>query len=54
MLYEIRLGIVHVDLVDDRQDLQVVVQSQICIGKCLGLDALRRINDQDRSFTGSE
>ena len=47
-----RLGIVHVHLVDDWQDLEIVIQGKIRVGKRLRLDALSRIDDEDRSFAG--
>jgi hypothetical protein len=37
-----------VDLVEDRNDLQVVVQRQVQIGEGLGFDSLRSVNEQDR------
>ena len=35
-----------VDLVDDRQDLQIVLQRQVGVGERLGLHALRGVHDQ--------
>ena len=43
-----------VNLVDDRQDLQIVVECQIGIGKRLRLDALRRIHDEHRALARGE
>ncbi len=43
-----------VDLVDDREDVQVVLQGQIDIGQGLGLDPLGRVDDQDGSVAGGQ
>ena len=43
-----------VDLVDDRQDLQIVVEREIGVGKRLRLHALRGIHDQHGAFTRGE
>ena len=43
-----------VDLVDDRQDLQVVVDGQIRVGQRLGLDALGGVHDKDRALAGCQ
>ena len=46
------LGRRQVDLVDDRNDLQVVMQRQVSIGERLRFHALRRIHHQQRAFAG--
>ena len=43
-----------VDLVDDRHDLQVVVECQIDIGEGLRFDPLSGIHDQHCPFTGGQ
>ena len=43
-----------VDLVDDGQDLQAVVNGQIGVRQRLGLDALRRVDDQHRALAGGQ
>ena len=43
-----------VDLVDDRHDLEVVVERQVDVGQRLRLDALRGVDDQDRALAGGE
>ena len=48
----LRLGGGQIDLVDDRNDLQVVVQRQVSIGQRLRLHALRRVHHQQRAFAG--
>ena len=48
----LRLGGGQIDLVDDRNDFQVVVQRQIGIGQRLRLHALRRVHHQQRAFAG--
>ena len=48
----LRLGGRQIDLVDDRNDFQVVVQRQVGIGQRLRLHALRGIHHQQRAFAG--
>ena len=52
--HRFRLGRGEVDLVNDRKDIQVVLQGQIDIGQGLGLDPLCRVHDQDRSVAGGK
>ena len=51
---DVRLCAGQIDLVDDRDDLQVIVKSEIDIGQRLRLHALCRIHDQDRTLTGCQ
>ena len=48
----IGLGRGQVDLVDDRNDLEVLRDGQIGVRECLRLDSLRRVHDKERSFAG--
>ena len=50
--HTLRLCAWKIDLVDNRHDIQIMVQCQIYICQCLRFYALCRINDQDRSITG--
>ena len=43
-----------VDLVDDRDDLEVVLDGQVGVRQRLRLDALRRVHQQQRSLAGGE
>ena len=43
-----------VDLVDHRHDLMVVLDRLVDVGQRLRLDALRRVDDQQRAFAGGE
>ena len=43
-----------VDLVDDRDDLEVVLDRQVGVGERLRLDALRRIDEQQRALARGE
>ena len=43
-----------VDLVDDRDDLEVVLDREIGVGERLRLDALRRVDQQQRAFARGE
>ena len=54
LLYFFRLRGRKVDLVDDRQDLEVRVDREISVCQRLRFDALCRVNDQDRAVTGSQ
>ena len=46
----VRLRARQVDLVDDRDDVEVVVDGQVGVGQRLRLDALRGIDEQQRAF----
>ena len=48
----LRLGRRQVDLVDDRNDLQVVMQCEVGIGEGLRLHALGGVHHQQRAFAG--
>ena len=50
--FRLRAG--QIDLIDDRDHIQVMVQRQIHIGKGLRLDALGRIHHQNRAVTGGK
>ena len=39
-----------VDLVDDGDDLEVVLEREVRVGECLRLDALRRVDDEQRAL----
>ena len=43
-----------VDLVDDRDDLEVVVDREVGVGERLRLDALRRVDDEQRALARRE
>ena len=43
-----------IDLVDDRDDRQVLLRRQMHVGDRLRLDALRRVHDQQRAFAGRQ
>jgi hypothetical protein len=47
-----RVGGGQVDLVEHRDDRQVVLQRQVEVGQRLGLDALRGVDQQDRALAG--
>ena len=49
-----RLGAREIDLVDDRDDFEVVLDGEIGIGERLGLDALRGVHEQQRAFACRE
>ena len=48
------LGAGQVDLVDDRDDGQVVLERQVDVGQRLRLDALGGVDDQDRALAGGQ
>ena len=48
------LGARQVDLVEDRDHLEVVVDREVGVGDRLRLDALARVDDQQRAFAGGE
>ena len=50
----VRLRARQVDLVDDRDDLEVVVDGEVGVGQRLRLDALRRVDQQQRALAGGE
>ena len=43
-----------VDLVQNRNDLEPLIESQVHVRQRLRLDALRRVDDQDRAFASGE
>ena len=43
-----------VDLVHRRDDREVVLERQVAVGEGLRLDALRRVDEQQRAFAGSK
>src|SRR5690606_8419325 len=43
---------IHVDLVDDWNNLEVIVDGEVEIADCLGLDALRSVYEQQAAFAG--
>ncbi len=48
------VGVRQVDLVDDRDDREVLLHRQVNVGDRLGLDPLGRVHDQQRAFAGAE
>ena len=50
LAHPVRLGRGQIDLVDHRNNFQVVMQSEVGIGERLRLDALRRVDHQQRAF----
>ena len=46
----VRVGRGQVDLVEDRDEREVLAQGEVDVGERLRLDALGRIDDQDRAF----
>ena len=52
--HPVRVGRREIDLIDDRDDFQVMVQGEIGIGKRLRLYSLSGVNDENSPVTGSE
>ena len=50
----LRLCARQIDLVDHRNDLEVVLDREIGIRQRLGFNALRRIDEQERALTGRQ
>ena len=50
----VRVGGGQVDLVEDRDDGEVLLQRQVEVGQRLGLDALRGVDEQDRALARLE
>ena len=48
------LGGGQVDLVEAGDDLEVVLERQVAVGQRLGLDALRRVDDEDHALARGE
>jgi hypothetical protein len=48
------LGARQVDLVDDGDDFEAAVHREVGVGERLRLDALRRVDEQQRAFAGGE
>ena len=49
-----RLGGGQIDLVEHRDDLQVVLDGEVEVGQRLRLDALGGVDEQDRALAGGE
>ncbi len=54
LLHALRLRSRQVDFIQDRDDLVVVVDRLVDVGERLRLDALRRIDDEQRALAGGE
>jgi hypothetical protein len=54
LLRALDVGRDQVDLVDHRQDLEVELHRQVQVGHGLGLDALRRVDQQDRALAAHQ
>jgi hypothetical protein len=54
LLDALGIGRGQVDLVEDRDDLEVVVEREVDVGEGLRLDALRRVDDEQRALAGGE
>ena len=48
------LGARKIDLVDDRDDLEIVSDGQVGVGERLRLDALRGVDEKQRTLAGGE
>src|SRR5581483_5010538 len=48
------IGTGKIDLVDDRNNFETIVDGEIGVGKGLGFDALRGVDDEERAFAGSK
>ena len=48
------LGRGEVDLVERGDDREVVLEREVAVGEGLGLDALRRVDEQQRALAGGE
>ena len=46
----LRLGGREIDLVNDRDDLEIVMQREVGVGECLSLHALGSVHHQQRAF----
>ncbi len=47
---QIRVGRGQIDLVERRHDLEVVLERQVAVREGLGLDALRRVDDEHHAL----
>ena len=52
--HPLRIGAGQVDLVDDRDDRQLLLHGEVDVGERLRLDALRGVDDEDRALAGRE
>ena len=50
----VRVRTRQIDLIDDRKNFQIMVESQIDISERLRLDSLRRVDDENRAVAGRE
>ena len=54
LLDAVGFGRRQVDLVEDGDEFEIVLDGEICVGKRLGLDALRGVDDEQRAFAGGQ
>ena len=54
LLCERNIGVGQIDLIDDRNDGEILFHRQMNIGNGLRLDPLGSVNDQQRAFTRAE
>ena len=54
LAHALRLGRRQIDFVDDREDVEIVVDGEIRIRERLRFDALRGVDDEHRAFTRGE
>ena len=54
LLHPFRFGAGQVDLIDDREHIQVMIQRQIYVGQRLRFNPLRRVHHQHRAVTGRQ
>ena len=54
LAYQLGIGRREINLVDDRDDLEVGLQRGVHVGQCLGLDALRRVDHEQGTLTGGQ
>ncbi len=47
-------GVGEVDLVEDRDEGEVLVHGEVDVGECLGFDALGGVDDEEGAFAGGE
>ena len=52
--HALRVGGRQIDFIDDRDDLQIVVEGEIDVRQRLRLHALRGVDDEDRPFAGRQ
>ena len=52
--YTVRIGTWQIDFINNRENIQIMIQSQVHVSQCLGLNSLCCVHHQDRAVAGCQ